>query len=149
LGKLYKEVGKESTIDKNGHELPGVDTVLVVDDEDNWCYVTKILLQDTGVVNRVLTANNGLEALKKLQTLIANGEKMPELIILDIKMPVMDGFGFLENLTKMQEIDLSHTKIYITTSSFLFKDKERAKLYPISGYITKPLTEEIVRDILG
>jgi CheY-like chemotaxis protein len=128
--------------------LPQIDTVLVVDDEDNWCYVTKILLQDSGSVKRVLTANNGLEALKKLQTLIANGEKMPELIILDIKMPVMDGFGFLENLTKMQEIDLSHTRVYIMTSSFLSKDKERANLYPIAGYITKPLTEEIIRDIL-
>jgi CheY-like chemotaxis protein len=131
-----------------GEALPGIDTVLVVDDEDNWCYVTKILFQDTGSVKRVLTANNGLEALKKLQTGIANGENMPELIILDLKMPVMDGFGFLENLTKMQEIDLSKTRIYITTSSFLSKDKEKAKLYPIAGYITKPLTEEIIRDIL-
>ncbi len=85
----------QRTRGKMGEALPGIDTVLVVDDEDNWCYVTKILFQDTGSVKWVLTANNGLEALKKLQTLIANGEKMPELIILDIKMPVMDGFGFL------------------------------------------------------
>ncbi len=138
----------QSTRGKIQEELPQIDTVLVVDDEDNWCYVTKILLQDSGSVKRVLTANNGLEALKKLQTLMANEEKMPELIILDIKMPVMDGFGFLENLSKSQDMDLSNTKIYITTSSFLSKDKERAKLYPISGYITKPLTEEILRDIL-
>jgi CheY-like chemotaxis protein len=141
-------VENQSTRGKIQEELPQIDTVLVVDDEDNWCYVTKILLQDSGSVKRVLTANNGLEALKKLQTLMANEEKMPELIILDIKMPVMDGFGFLENLSKSQDMDLSNTKIYITTSSFLSKDKERAKLYPISGYITKPLTEEILRDIL-
>ncbi len=94
---------KKSTIDTNGQELPGIDTVLVIDDEDNWCYVTKILLQDTGAVKRVLTANNGLEALKKLQDSIVNGEKMPELIMVDIKMPVMDGFAFLEHLTKMPE----------------------------------------------
>ncbi len=139
---------KESTIDTNGQALPQIDTVLIVDDEDNWRYVTKILFQDTGAVNSVLTANNGLEALKKLQNSIDNGEKLPELIILDIKMPVMDGFQFLENLTKIPNLNLSGTKIYITTSSFLAKDKERAKLYPIAGYITKPLTEEIVRSIL-
>lgn len=138
----------QSTKDNNIKDLPQIDTVLVVDDEDNWLYVTKILLQDSGSVKRVLTANNGLEALKKLQTLMANGEKMPEVMIVDLKMPVMDGFEFLENLTKSQNMDLGYTKIFITTSSFLTKDKERAKQYPISGYITKPLTEEIVRDIL-
>ncbi len=57
---------KETTKDTKGQELPEVDTVLVIDDEANWRYVTKILLQDTGAVNRVLTATNGLEVLKKL-----------------------------------------------------------------------------------
>ncbi len=69
--------------------------------------------------------------------------------MVDIKMPVMDGFAFLENLTKMPDLNLSQTKIYIMTSSFLNKDKERAQVYPIWGYITKPLTEEIIRNIIS
>lgn len=128
--------------------MPQIDTVLIVDDEDNWRYVTKILFQDTGAVSSVIKANNGLEALKKLQNSIANGEKLPELIILDIKMPIMDGFQFLESLAKMLSLNQNGTKIYITTSSFLAKNKERAKLYPIAEYITKPLTEEIIKSIL-
>jgi CheY-like chemotaxis protein len=111
--------------------------------------VTKLLLKDVGVGKQTLTANNGLEALRKLQTLAANGEKLPELIFLDIKMPVMDGFEFLESLKKSPSLDLSQTKIFITTSSFLSKDKERAQLYPIAGFVTKPLTEEILQTILS
>jgi CheY-like chemotaxis protein len=110
--------------------------------------VTKLLLEDEGVGNQILSAHNGLEALKKIQTMAASGEKLPELIFLDIKMPVMDGFEFLDQLALLPEIDLSQTRIFMYTSSFLAKDKERAKQYPVSGFITKPLTEEKLRDIL-
>ena len=135
--------------DKNAQALPQIDTVLVVDDDENWCYVTKLLLQDAGVGNRTLTAKNGMEALLALQALAARGEKLPELVFLDIKMPVMDGFEFLEELTKSAALDLSQTRIFMVTSSFLPKDRDRAARYPIAGFITKPLTEETIKDLLG
>jgi CheY-like chemotaxis protein len=130
-------------------EIPQIATVLVVDDDPNWCYVTRLLLEDEGVGQQILTAPNGLEALKKLQTMAANGENLPELIFLDIKMPVMDGFEFLEEIAKAPALNLTRTRIFIYTSSFLPKDKERARQYPVSGFITKPLTEEKLRDIPG
>ena len=128
--------------------MPQIETVLVIDDDDSFCFLTKLLLQDAGVGKRVITANNGLEAIKKLQAMAAGGEKLPELIFLDIKMPVMDGFEFLEQLTKSPGLPLHGTRIYMSTSSFLPKDKERASRYPIAGFLTKPLTEELLSDLL-
>ena len=139
----------QSPNDNNSKELPQINSVMVVDDDDNWCYVTKILLQDHGIGKHIITAHNGLEALKKLQANAAADEKQPELIFLDLKMPVMDGFEFLEQLAKHPELYLGYTKIYMTTSSFLAKDKEKAKQYQVAGFITKPLSEDIFKDILS
>ncbi|MGV3589679.1 MAG: response regulator [Adhaeribacter sp.] len=126
-----------------------VNTVLIVDDEDNWCFVIKRILQKAGVGKQIFTANNGLQALETLKAIAATEEKLPELIFLDLKMPVMDGFEFLEEATQLAELNLSQTRIFILTSSFLPKDKERANGYPISGFISKPLTQEILTDILS
>jgi CheY-like chemotaxis protein len=126
-------------IQKNPEQMPQINSVLVIDDDDNFCFLTTLLLEEAGVGRRVMTAHNGLEALKKLQTMAAGGEKLPELIFLDIKMPVMDGFKFLDQISKPQALPLSNTRIFISTSSFLPKDKERAGRYPGAGFITKPL----------
>lgn len=139
----------QSSLDKNPPGWPQINTVLVVDDDDNWCYLSKILLQKTGIGKQIITANNGLQALKKLQGLVETGEQLPDFIFLDIKMPVMDGFEFLDEVKKSPELNLSHTKIFLSTSSFLNKDKEKAKFYPIAGFITKPLTEEILKSIVS
>ncbi len=128
--------------------MPQINSVLVVDDDDNICFLTKLLLKDAGFDKRVITAYNGLEALQILQAMASGSEKLPELILLDIKMPVMDGFEFLDQLAKAAELDLGQTRIFISTSSILPKDKQRASLYPVAGFLTKPLTEETLRTIL-
>jgi CheY-like chemotaxis protein len=63
-------------------------------------------------------------------------------------MPVMDGFEVLEEITKWPELDLKQTRIFLCTTSTHFSDKERASHYPIAGYIAKPLTQEILSNIL-
>lgn len=139
---------EQSAQGANSKEMKLVNTILVVDDEDNWCFVIKRILQKAGVGKEIFTAKNGLEALEKLKAFVSAGEKLPELIFLDLKMPVMDGFGFLEKATKTTELNLSQSQIFILTSSFLPKDKERANSFPIAGFISKPLTQEILSDIL-
>lgn len=126
-----------------------IQTVLVVDDDDNWCFISERLLKKTGVGKEIITANNGQVAFEKLQAMAASGEDMPDLILLDIKMPVMDGFGFLDELTKSKDLDISRTRIFICSSSFLPKDKERATHYPVvEGFIIKPLTQEDLKAIV-
>jgi CheY-like chemotaxis protein len=140
-------VDKQSLANNNQGEWQQVNTVLVVDDDDNSCFVAKKLLKREGIGKEVITAYNGKDALQKLQAIAANGRKLPELIFLDIKMPVMNGFEFLDEVTKLEELDLSQTRIYVCSSSVNSKDKEKADLYQIAGYIPKPLTQEILREI--
>ncbi len=141
-------MGSASTAQQNLEEMPQIETVLVVDDDDNFCFLTKLLLREAGVGNRVITAGNGLEAMHTLRAMAAGGEKLPELILLDIKMPVMDGFEFLDQLAQSPELSLHGTRIFMSTSSFLPRDKERASGYPIAGFLTKPLTEESLHEVL-
>ena len=143
-----KEVEQQSSKDTKSEKWHQLKTILVVDDDDNWCFITKKILQKAGFGKEILTATNGLEAYKMLQTMAADGDSLPDLIFLDIKMPVMDGFAFLDEVTKSADMDLSRTKIYICSSSFLAKDQERAKLYSVSGFITKPLTLEMLNKII-
>jgi CheY-like chemotaxis protein len=121
---------------------------MVVDDSESWRYLSKRILQKAGVGKPIITADNGLEAIKKLQMLLASRGKLPDLIFLDIKMPVMDGFEVLEEITKWPDLDLNQTRIFLCTTSTHFRDKERASQYPVGGYITKPLTQEIISNIL-
>lgn len=123
-------------------------TIMVVDDDDDYCFVTKIMLRKAGIGKQIIVASDGQEALNKLYEFAATGEKLPSIIFLDLKMPVMDGFDFLEEATK-SDLNLSQTKIFVTTSSVLPKDKEKASAYPIAGFISKPLNHDVLRELLS
>lgn len=107
------------------------------------------MLKKAGISNPVITAHNGLEALNLLQAMAAAGQNIPELILLDIKMPVMDGFEFLEEVKKSPVIDIKNSRVYICTSSLHPKDKARASLHAVAGFITKPITPENLQHILS
>lgn len=139
---------QKSTTNTKADKWSQINSVLVVDDDENWCFISKKILQKAGFGKEILTATNGLAAYEKLKAMAADGDDLPEFIFLDIKMPVMDGFGFLDEVMKSEDLNLSHTNIYICSSSFLPKDKERAKQYDIAGFITKPLTLEILNSII-
>ncbi|WP_299700143.1 response regulator [uncultured Pontibacter sp.] len=125
-----------------------IDKILVVDDDENWCFISKRMLRKASVGNEIITAKNGLEALTKLQQYAASGEKQPDLIFLDIKMPVMDGFEFLEEVSRLGNLNLSDTKIFICSSSLHPKDQERAAQHAVAGFINKPFTVDVLRDIM-
>lgn len=138
----------QSAARANSAALPTVDTILVVDDDETYRFLVKRILHKSGFCQQIITAHNGSEGLQILQVMAASGGKLPELIFLDIKMPVMNGFEFLEEVFKSKDLYLSQTKIYMCSSSMLLKDKEKAYLYPIAGFLTKPLTSVVLQGIL-
>ncbi|MDQ3290946.1 MAG: response regulator [Bacteroidota bacterium] len=121
--------------------------VLVVDDDTVARFLIERILTKENFSKQILTASNGKEALEILNNL-GSSEAYPELIFLDIKMPVMDGFEFLEAL---QHSDLGSlpTKIVLLTSSHNPQDLERAKSYPIAAYLVKPLMRKSLSSILS
>ncbi|WP_417871085.1 response regulator [Winogradskyella sp.] len=97
--------------------------------------------------NSFMIFNNGQEAINNLKPIMLTGEKIPEVILLDINMPIMDGWQFLDEFIQIE----SHKEvtIYIVSSSIDPADLQRAKKYEsISNYVVKPITAETLKNIL-
>src|SRR5688572_4104670 len=127
--------------------------ILLVDDDDTTNFVNTRLLANMGIAEEIKSVRNGKEALDFLKESCADvpkpGFACPDLIFLDIKMPVMDGFGFLERYHAEGLQRLDHIIILMLTSSASFYDLEKLKQYEkVKKHLPKALTEADVRDIL-
>ncbi|MDF2455381.1 MAG: two-component response regulator [Cytophagaceae bacterium] len=121
-----------------------IDSVLLVDDDEVCNFISVTLLKHLHLSESIHSVTNGNEALRFLKenAVIETATVFPEVIFLDLNMPVMDGFGFLEQLNKTMPAYASVCKIFILTSSESPLDIDRCRRYDIAGYISKPLTEE-------
>lgn len=112
-------------------------TVLVVDDNDADLLYVRIVLEAAGVADRVLTFGTAQEALAHLAG--ADGSQA-DLVLLDLNMPEMDGFGFLEAYGPMLETGPAHAGVVVLTSSPDPADRRRAHAHAcVRGYLVKPL----------
>ena len=115
--------------------------ILLVDDDDATHYITEKVLRQSEAEVDLLKARHGREALDIVREVCQN-EECPELILLDIKMPVMDGFEFLEQLQKAADLSTTTIRIVLLSSSTHYLDVAKAKEYPVIGFVEKPLTLE-------
>jgi CheY-like chemotaxis protein len=122
-----------------------IKSVLLVDDDPTVNYLNKRLLERLEVADQVLVALNGQEALDLLATHCQHAAAdCPALLLLDIKMPVLDGFGFL---AAYQELPLAQQRanvIVMLTTSLHPLDMQRLEQFPVAWYLNKPLTQEKV-----
>ncbi len=115
--------------------------VLLVDDDKINNYINLRLIRRIGLSEEIIVTNNGQEAITYLKTCDKN--ELPTLILLDINMPVMDGFEFLEEYEKMKFESVERPMIVVLTTSTNTNDIKKVESSPIAaGYINKPLTEE-------
>lgn len=121
--------------------------ILLVDDDVINNELNKFVIENTGYAKNIEIALNGEEAIDLLQK--KDETETPNLIFLDLNMPIMNGFEFLEEYKNMNIPCKELTKIYILTSSRNEKDLAKAKNFQIEGYVTKPLTIEKVKTILN
>lgn len=131
-------------------ETKKLKSILLVDDDEIMNFINKKLIASMDVVEQIHTSRHGQEALQFLYQQSAaadsNGGDYPEVIFLDINMPVMDGFEFLE---EFQQIPHKHVEIVILTSSDYNRDIQRAKELNVDRIFTKPLTEEKILEVVG
>jgi CheY-like chemotaxis protein len=124
--------------------------VLIIDDDevDFMIYSRVIKLgKHSDKINYKSSAEGALEYLQSIQN---NPELWPKYIFVDINMPGMDGFTFIEKYTIDYYPTFPDTKIFMVSSSDDFRDKERAgSLTAINGFITKPLTIEMAKEIFS
>ncbi len=122
----------------------------VVDDDPIFLFGMKILLKKIGFSNDLLVFKNGQEAIDGLLERLNNNEPLPEVIFLDLNMPIMDGWEFLEDFVKIPNHNREKVKIYVVSSSIDARDHERAKeLNVVSNYFVKPITEEDLEKIMA
>lgn len=123
--------------------------ILLVDDDDTSNLLSTMVITDMEIAEDVDVAFNGEEAINYILENCKNGgeKRCPELILLDINMPVMDGFEFLE--TYKEKFDnRAQIPVVMLSSSNNQKDYEKAFSYNVKGFIVKPLNEEKLMKIL-
>ena len=122
--------------------------ILLVDDDNIFNFLNTKLLHQSGIAEEIHTALNGKEALDLLNNYYTGAFALPDVILLDLNMPVMDGFTFLEAFKKLSLPRKEKVRIIIVTSSDNPKDRAKAKEMGITLYLTKPLSKETLLDAL-
>jgi CheY-like chemotaxis protein len=121
--------------------------ILLVDDDKTTNFVNQLLLQDLDVAHLILSANSGFEALDIINNQCQKNGCL-QLIFLDINMPGMDGFEFLEAYDQMDFPNKDSIKVVMLTTSSNPKDINRLENMPIADFLNKPLTEEKVLELI-
>lgn len=125
--------------------------VYVVDDDKVFHFIIKKLLINNGIDITPDFFENGLLAIENLKYKIENGEDAPDLILLDINMPILDGWQFLEEFKRIKDKLDKDIIIYIVSSSDDKADKNKAKSFEdeVSNYYLKPMTSEALKAIFS
>lgn len=121
--------------------------IYIIDDDKANNYLTRLMLEDAGMCN-FMQFRMGKDALDELKKNCAGGnpEAIPRLILLDLNMPGMDGWGFLHEYRKLPAQCTAQTSVFLLTSSDYPGDLEKIKQYPeISELLEKPLTEDVAK----
>ena len=123
-----------------------LDSILLVDDDDVCNFLNEKVIHHMDSKMKVQTALNGQSAI---DFVMDQPEDARQLILLDLNMPVMDGFEFLDEFVKLPMQRRKNVVIVILTSSDYEKDRQRARGYNVvCGYVTKPLTPEKMVSIM-
>jgi CheY-like chemotaxis protein len=126
-----------------------IKTLSLIDDDDVFVFLTTKAIEQTNLVDLIKVFGNGLDALDFLKENINNVEALPEIILLDLSMPIMNGWQFLEEFTKLNPTIGKKITIYICSSSISPDDIARAKnINEVSDYIIKPITKDKLIDLL-
>ena len=125
-----------------------IDRVMLVDDNDTDNFISKRIIEITGFAEEVEVKNSGKSALEYLEEKKEDLESLPEVIFLDINMPIVDGFVFLYEFEKFSEYLKNKCKVIILSSSDNKRDIDKIiNNDHVIKFITKPLTENALNDI--
>jgi CheY-like chemotaxis protein len=122
--------------------------ILVVDDDTIANFLIERIVQSTGMAGNISKALNGKEALTIFENHIYYASPLPEIVLLDLNMPIMNGFEFLKAYGELEFKDKDQILIILVTSSNNPSDIEKAKQFGIKYYLTKPISAETIRGIL-
>lgn len=125
-----------------------INLLCIIEDDPTHLFVIKRRIELSGLVENIISYKNGKEAYDNLKNSYLSNQKMPEVILLDINMPIWDGWQFLDEFTKLKNVN--EIIIYILTSSNDIEDKNTAAKYNLkNNFLTKPITANEVKILLN
>ena len=117
----------------------------IIDDDETTQFVVEITIDNTNLATNIAIFSDGKEAIDYFTVNVNNRENLPDIIFLDLNMPIMDGWQFLDHFAILKPQIEKKITIFITSSSTNKNDIIRAKKYnDVTEYIVKPITEEDV-----
>lgn len=120
-------------------------TVMLIDDNDVDLIYARLIIERAGVTRELVSFEEATAALDYLQ---GGAAEAVDVILLDINMPSMDGFEFLEALHRLEARRPVHAVVVMLSSSPDPRDHARAMSFPsVKGYLTKPLSLEAAREL--
>ncbi len=129
--------------------MPKFNKVLLVEDDPITVLVCERIIKMTGFSENVVSVNNGQEALDYINAHDrSSAHQLPDLIFLDINMPLMNGWEFLDHFGAVKSVFQNLPLIYILSSTVDPEDQKKGSTYPyISRFISKPLTKDDLENI--
>ncbi|MEC5143722.1 response regulator [Chitinophaga sp. 212800010-3] len=122
-----------------------INTIFIVDDDPIHQQIAKIMIERQAISSHIRVFSDAQDVLDFIREHAGDKEALPDLILLDLNMPVMDGWEFLEEYASFHNQLPKSIRIFVLTSSIDEKDKERVGHYKfVTGYLTKPLSKEII-----
>ncbi len=123
--------------------------VFIIDDDPIHQRIAQILISKNQIFDEYSSFMDAPSALDFLQVHAKNSEDLPEVILLDLNMPIMDGWTFLEEYQKVKDLLSKDIKIFIVSSSVDEKDRLRSEEFStVKGFICKPLSPDILKDTI-
>ena len=119
--------------------------IWVIDDDAIYQIIVNKIIQRSEMFSTITSFKNGKEAIDVLQEIVHNtadeSASLPDIILLDINMPIMDGWEFMEKMGLIKSKFSKDITVYIVSSSIATEDKNKSKTYSdILGYLSKPVT---------
>jgi response regulator of citrate/malate metabolism len=127
-----------------------INLVALIDDDEIVNFIESRIIESTNLVDRIKTFLNGQEAIDFLIKNSDTPDLLPEIILLDLNMPIMDGFEFLKQYILLKPRLGKKIHIYVVSSAVTAPEIERIhQIKEVSDYIIKPITKERFEKIVS
>src|SRR5690606_15811942 len=98
------------------NKMKSIKNLFLVDDDEIFTFLTKRTIEETQLVDQIKIFSNGQDAIEFLENAAGNKDLLPEVILLDINMPILDGWGFLEEYVLLQSSIGKKITIYVVST---------------------------------
>jgi CheY-like chemotaxis protein len=123
-------------------------TVCIIDDDKIHHFTIRRTIELQGIKKEMLFFNDGVEAIEFFNDNLSNSSALPDIIFLDLNMPVINGWQFLQRYAMVKDRIQKEIKIYVVSSSVNPLEISRATaMEDVSGYFEKPITPEAIRQV--